>query len=46
MILHGSHNLFVQYVFDPFTTDTEVTRYVTGEFGAGSSTPLPHGAKR
>jgi uncharacterized protein len=34
MILHGSHNLFVQTVFDPFTTDAGVTKYVTGEFGA------------
>lgn len=34
MILHGSHNLFVQQVFDPLTSDTGRTRYVTGEFGA------------
>jgi hypothetical protein len=28
MILHGSHNLFVQTVFDPFTTDrTDQVRY-------------------
>jgi CAAX protease family protein len=34
MVLHGSHNLFVQTVFDPFTTDTGRTKFVTGEFGA------------
>lgn len=34
MILHGSHNLFVQQVFDPLTSDMGRTRYVTGEFGA------------
>ncbi len=34
MILHGSHNLFVQSVFDPFSTDTGMTKYMTGEFGA------------
>jgi membrane protease YdiL (CAAX protease family) len=33
-IMHGSHNLFVQGVFDVFTTDAGNTRYVTGEFGA------------
>lgn len=34
MLLHGSHNLFVQTVFNPFTTNTGRTRYFTGEFGA------------
>jgi membrane protease YdiL (CAAX protease family) len=34
MILHGSHNLYVQTVFDPFTADTGRTKFVTGEFGA------------
>jgi uncharacterized protein len=34
VILHASHNLFVQSVFDTFTTDTGPTEYVTGEFGA------------
>jgi membrane protease YdiL (CAAX protease family) len=33
MILHGSHNMFIQTVFDRFTSDTGVTRYITGEFG-------------
>jgi len=34
VLLHASHNLFIQRVFDPLTTDTGLTRYVTGEFGA------------
>jgi membrane protease YdiL (CAAX protease family) len=34
VFLHASHNLFIQRVFDPLTTDTGLTRYVTGEFGA------------
>jgi membrane protease YdiL (CAAX protease family) len=33
-ILHGSHNLWVQQVFDPLTADTGRTRWVIGEFGA------------
>jgi membrane protease YdiL (CAAX protease family) len=35
VLLHGSHNLFVQQFFDPITTDTGRTKYVIGEFGAG-----------
>jgi len=34
VFLHASHNLFIQRVFDPLTTDTGITKYVTGEFGA------------
>jgi len=33
MLMHASHNLFIQGVFDPFTTDTGLTKYITGEFG-------------
>lgn len=33
-ILHGSHNLWVQGIFDPLTADTGPTRWVIGEFGA------------
>lgn len=33
-ILHGSHNLWVQGVFDPLTADTGRTKWVIGEFGA------------
>ena len=33
VILHASHNLFVQAVFDRITVDTGTTRYFTGEFG-------------
>lgn len=35
MFLHGSHNLFIQGVFDPLTKDTGSTAYLIGEFGAG-----------
>jgi uncharacterized protein len=34
-ILHASHNLFVQAVFDPLTLDFGLTPYITTEFGAG-----------
>jgi membrane protease YdiL (CAAX protease family) len=34
VLLHASHNLFIQRVFNPLTGDTGLTRYVTGEFGA------------
>lgn len=35
VLLHGSHNLFIQDFFDPLTTNTGRTKYVIGEFGAG-----------
>ena len=35
VILHASHNLFVQQIFDPLTTDRGATKYVTTEFGIG-----------
>jgi hypothetical protein len=34
MLLHPSHNLFVQQVLTPFTADTGHTRYFIDEFGA------------
>lgn len=34
MLLHASHNLFIQGIFGPMTKDTPVTKYVGGEFGA------------
>jgi membrane protease YdiL (CAAX protease family) len=34
VLLHASHNLFIQRVFDPLTTNTGLTKYITGEFGA------------
>lgn len=34
-MLHASHNLFVQSVFDSATVNRGVTYYLTGEFGAG-----------
>jgi membrane protease YdiL (CAAX protease family) len=35
VIIHASHNLFIQSVFDPLTVDRGFTQYVTTEFGAG-----------
>jgi len=32
--LHASHNLYIQAFFDKLTTDTGITEYLTGEFGA------------
>jgi membrane protease YdiL (CAAX protease family) len=32
---HGSHNLFIQSVFDRSTIDTGSTRWITTEFGIG-----------
>src|SRR5262249_26896824 len=34
VLLHASHNLFIQGFFDPITRQTEITKYVIGEFGA------------
>ena len=34
-LLHASHNLFIQWIFDRLTADTSVTPYITGEFGVG-----------
>lgn len=34
MFLHGMHNHFVQDFFDPLTSDTGITSYIIGEFGA------------
>lgn len=33
MLLHASHNSFIQGVFDPLTLDTAITKYIRGEFG-------------
>ena len=35
VVLHGSHNLFIQAIFTPFTGDTGPTPYVIDEFGLG-----------
>jgi CAAX protease family protein len=35
MLLHASHNLWIQSIFDPRTTDTGRTKFVIGEFGVG-----------
>jgi membrane protease YdiL (CAAX protease family) len=34
-VLHASHNLFIQRIFDPMTAESGAAVYVTGEFGAG-----------
>jgi membrane protease YdiL (CAAX protease family) len=34
-LLHASHNLFVQAIFDPLTLDFGLTPYLTTEFGVG-----------
>ena len=34
VILHASHNTFIQQFFQPLTVDNARTRYVAGEFGA------------
>ena len=35
MLLHASHNLWVQAIFDPMTRHSTLTDYTIGEFGAG-----------
>ncbi len=35
VILHASHNLFIQNIFDRLTIDRGHTKYLTTEFGAG-----------
>jgi uncharacterized protein len=35
VILHASHNLFIQEIFDPLTKDRGITKYITTEFGVG-----------
>lgn len=36
-VIHASHNLFVQEIFDPITVDLGSTRLITTEFGIGLS---------
>ncbi|PKO16354.1 MAG: CPBP family intramembrane metalloprotease domain-containing protein [Chloroflexi bacterium HGW-Chloroflexi-10] len=35
VILHASHNLFVQAIFTPLTLQTKITPYIIDEFGIG-----------
>jgi hypothetical protein len=35
MLIHASHNLFLENIFDLLTMDTENTRLITGESGIG-----------
>ena len=36
VLLHASHNLFIQQIFSPLTFDTGKTYYFIGEFGLGA----------
>lgn len=40
VILHASHNLFVQGIFTPLTTDTGLTAYIFDEFGVALLIPI------
>ncbi len=40
MLLHASHNLFVQAIFNPLTRKTPFINYTIGEFGAGLAIAL------
>jgi len=35
VLLHTTHNIFIQGVFDRLTGNTEISAYITGEFGVG-----------
>jgi uncharacterized protein len=35
VVLHASHNLFIYPIFERLTSDTDLTPYITGEFGVG-----------
>ena len=35
IVLHSSHNLFVQSIFDKMTINASYTQYITSEFGVG-----------
>jgi membrane protease YdiL (CAAX protease family) len=35
VLLHTTHNIFIQGFFDRLTGNTEISSYVTGEFGVG-----------
>lgn len=35
VVLHSSHNLFVQSIFDEMTVNKFYTQYITSEFGVG-----------
>ena len=34
MLVHASHNFWIQGFYDPITSDRGITHYLTGEFGA------------
>jgi hypothetical protein len=35
VLLHTTHNIFIQGVFDRLTGNGSITPYITGEFGVG-----------
>ena len=35
VLLHASHNTFVQGIYDPLTSPVGAAKYITSEFGAG-----------
>jgi uncharacterized membrane protein YciS (DUF1049 family) len=35
VLLHTTHNIFIQGVFNRLTGNTEISSYITGEFGVG-----------
>jgi membrane protease YdiL (CAAX protease family) len=35
VLLHSTHNIFIQGVFHRLTVNTAITPYITGEFGSG-----------
>jgi membrane protease YdiL (CAAX protease family) len=39
-ILHASHNLFIQHIFDGMTATSGRAIYITTEFGFGMAIPL------
>jgi uncharacterized protein len=43
-ILHGSHNLFIQSILTPLTSDTGPTKYFIDEFGIGLVITITIGA--
>jgi len=40
VLLHATHNTFVQGLFDPLTTKVGWAKYVTSEFGVGMAAAM------
>lgn len=41
VIMHATHNLFIQAIFNQLTSDTGLTKYITDEFGIGLALIAP-----